>query len=180
MQLQSKRWIWYLIPGQITVQGLSTVIPLYVIFLGGDISEVAIILAIQNAAVAVGSIFWGKVIDRYHVRRPILLISFFVVLLCSLGMYFTHSIYVLFGIAPILGFFSVARSPVTQLLVMESVQKNLWSWLFARTSIMGTIGMLASMAIGTVGSIYFDLRPYFYNCRQISNIPWLPRRRISF
>ncbi len=164
MQLQSKRWTWYLIPGQITVQGLSTVIPLYVIFLGGDIAEVAIILAIQNAAVAIGSIFWGKVIDRYHVRRPILLISFFVVLLCSVGMYFTNSIYVLFGIAPILGFFTVARNPVTQLLVMESVQKNLWRWLFARTSIMSTIGMLASMVIGTVGSIYFDLRPYFLIC----------------
>lgn len=164
MQLQSKRWIWYLIPGQITVQGLSTVIPLYVIFLGGDIAEVAIILAIQNGAVAIGSIFWGKIIDRYHVRRPILLISFLVVLLCSIGMYFTSSVYVLFGIAPILGFFTVARSTVTQLLVMESVQKNLWSWLFARTSIMGTIGMLASMIIGAVGSLYFDLRPYFLIC----------------
>ncbi len=164
MQLQSKRWTWYLIPGQITVQGLSTVIPLYVIFLGGDIAEVAIILAIQNGAVAIGSIFWGKVIDRFHVRRPLLLISFFVVLLCSIGMYFTNSLYVLFGIAPILGFFTVARSTITQLLVMETVQKNLWSWLFARTSIMGTIGMLASMVIGAVGSLYFDLRPYFLIC----------------
>lgn len=139
-------------------------IPLYVIFLGGDISEVAIILAIQNGAVAIGSIFWGKIIDRFHVRRPILLVSFFVVLLCSIGMYFTNSLYVLFGIAPILGFFTVARSTVTQLLVMETVQRNLWSWLFARTSVMGTIGMLASMVIGAVGSLYFDLRPYFLIC----------------
>lgn len=153
-----------MIPAQITSQGLSTVIPLYVIFLGGDIGEVAIISALQNAAVAVGSIVWGKIIDRFHVRRAILVISFFFVLLCSLGMYFTNSIYVLYGIAPILGFFMVAKSPVTQLLVMESVQKNLWSWLFARTSVISTLGMLAAMAIGTVGSLYFDLRPYFLIC----------------
>lgn len=153
-----------MLPSQITAQGLSTVIPLYVIFLGGNIGEVAIISALENGAIAIGSLVWGKIIDRFHTKRLILVISSFFVLLCSLGMYLTSSIYVLYGLATILGFFLVAKSPVTQLLVMESVQKNLWSWLFARTSIIGTLGMLVAMAIGTVGSFYFDLRPYFLIC----------------
>jgi len=170
MQLQAKRWIWYLLPAQITAQGLSTVIPLYVIFLGGDIGEVAIIAALQSGSVAIGSLAWGRIIDRFHTKRPILVLSFFFVMLCSLGMYFTNSIYILYGLATILGFFLVARSPVTQLLVMESVQKNLWSWLFARTSIISTLGMLIAMAIGTVGSFYFDLRPYFLICAASSGI----------
>lgn len=170
MQLQNKRWMWYLLPAQITAQGLSTVIPLYVIFLGGDIWEVAIISALQNGAIAIGSLAWGRIIDRFHSKRPILVLSFFFVLLCSLGMYFTSSVYILYGLAIVLGFFMVARSPVTQLLVMESVQKNLWSWLFARTSIISTLGMLISMVIGTVGSFYFDLRPYFLICAASSGI----------
>jgi MFS family permease len=164
MQLQVKRWMWYLLPAQITAQGLSTVIPLYVIFLGGDIGEVAILSALQNGAIAIGALAWGKIIDRFHAKRLILIISFFFISLCSLGMYFTSSIYALYGLAVILGFFLVARGPVTQLLVMESVQKNLWSWLFARTSIISTLGMLVAMIIGTVGSFYFDLRPYFLIC----------------
>jgi MFS family permease len=170
MQVKTKRWIWYVLPSNVTAQGLSTVIPLYVIFLGGGIGEVAIISAIQNSALAIGSIFWGKIIDRFHTRRPILLVSFFVVLLCCLAMYFTSSIIILYGIAPILGFFLVARNPVTQLLVMESVKKNLWSWLFARTSVISTLGMLIAMAIGTVGSLYFDVRPYFLICAASSAI----------
>jgi MFS family permease len=170
MQLQAKRWIWYLLPAQITAQGLSTVIPLYVIFLGGNIGEVAIISALENGAIAIGSLAWGKIIDRFHTKRLILVISSFFVLLCSLGMYLTNSIYVLYGLATILGFFLVAKSPVTQLLVMESVQKNRWSWLFARTSIISSIGMLAAMAIGTVGSFYFDLRPYFLICAISSGV----------
>ena len=153
-----------MLPAQITAQGLSTVIPLYVIFLGGDIGEVAIIAALQSGSVAIGSLAWGRIIDRFHAKRPILVLSFFFVLLCSIGMYLTNSIYILYGLATVLGFFMVARSPVTQLLVMESVQKNLWSWLFARTSIISTLGMLVAMAIGTVGSFYFDLRPYFLIC----------------
>src|SRR5574337_976984 len=117
MQLQTKRWIWYLLPAQITAQGLSTVIPLYIIFLGGDIREVAIISALQSGSVAIGSLAWGRIIDRFHTKRLILVLSFFLVLLCSLGMYLTTSIYILYGLATILGFFMVARSPVTQLLV---------------------------------------------------------------
>lgn len=162
--------MWYILPGQISVQGLNIVIPLYVISLGGDIGEVAIITALQNASIATGSIFWGKIIDRFHARRFILLISFFVVLLSSVGMYLTTSITALYVISPILGFFLVGRNPVTQLLVMESVQKNLWSWLFARTSIISTLGMLAAMIIGTVDSLYLDLRPYFLICAASSGI----------
>jgi len=158
------------LPSQITAQGLSTVIPLYVIFLGGDIGEVAIISALQNGAVTIGSLAWGRIIDRFHSKRPILVMSFFFVLLCSIGMYFTNSVYVLYLLAIVLGFFMVARSPVTQLLVMESVQKNLWSWLFARTSIISSLGMLIAMIIGTVGSFYFDLRPYFLICAVSSGI----------
>ncbi len=169
-QQPSKKWMWYILPGQVTNQGLSIVIPLYVLFLGGGIEEVAIISALQNAAVAIGSIFWGKIIDRFHTRRFILLVSFFVVLLCSLEIYFTTSISVLYGISLILGFFIVGRNPVTQLLVMESVQKNLWSWLFARTSVISTLGMFIAMAIGAVDSLYFDLRPYFLICAASSGI----------
>ncbi len=158
------KWIWYLFPSNIASQGLSTVIPLYVIFLGGNIGEIAIIVALQNGASAFGSIFWGKVIDRFHVRRAVILSTFFVVMLCSLLMYLTNSINILYVISPILGFFLVGKNPVTQLLVMESIHKNKWSWLFARTSIIATFGMLGAMIIGAIGSVYFDLKPYFLIC----------------
>lgn len=164
MNFRGKQWLWYLLPAQITSQGLSTVIPLYVIFLGCDIGDVAIISAIQNGSVVIGSFVWGKIIDRFHVKRLILVLSFFFVLLCSIGMYFTNSIYVLYGIASILGIFTVARNPVTNLLIMESVQKNLWSWMFARTSIISSLGMFIAMILGTVEGVYFDLRPYFLIC----------------
>jgi MFS transporter len=49
-------------------------------------------------------------------------------------------------------------------MVMESIHKNQWRWLFARTSIIGTLGMFSAMMIGVIGSIYFDLKPYFLIC----------------
>ena len=160
----NKKWMWYLLPANMAAQGLSTVLPLYVIFLGGDISEVAIIFALYYGASAFGSIFWGKVIDRFHVRRAVLLISLFVILLCCIWLYFTKSLNILFVISPIIGFFIVGKNGVTQLLVMESGPKKQWSWLFARTSIIATFGMFAALLIGTVWSLYFHLGPYFLIC----------------
>lgn len=160
----NRKWIWYLLPSQITAEGLRTVIPLYVIFLGGNISEVSIVAALHYGAAAFGSLVWGKIIDRFHVRRAVLLVSFFFIILCCIWLYFTRNLTMLFVISPIIGFFLVGKNPVTHLLVMESAPKNQWSWLFARTSIIATFGMLGAMIIGTIWSVYFDLSPYFLIC----------------
>ena len=161
---QSRRWVWYLLPAQITAEGLHTVIPLYVIFLGGGISEVAIVAALHYGSAALGSLFWGKVIDRFHIRRTVLLISLSVILFCCMWLYLTNGLSMLYVISPVVGFFIVGKNPVTHLLVMESAPKNQWGWLFARTSIIATFGMLGAMIIGTVWSSYFDLSPYFLIC----------------
>lgn len=160
----NRKWIWYLLPSQIAAEGLRTVIPLYVIFLGGKISEVSLVVALHYGAAALGSLFWGKIIDRFHVRRAVLLVSLFFIILCCIWLYFTRNLTMLFVISPIIGFFLVGKNPVTHLLVMESAPKNQWSWLFARISIIGTFGMLGAMIIGTIWSVYFDLSPYFLIC----------------
>lgn len=171
MSLSSDRkWIWYLLPSQITAEGLRTVIPLYVIFLGGDIGEVSLVIALHYGAAALGSLFWGKIIDRFHVRRIVLLISLFFIVLSSMWLYFTRDLTMIFVISPVIGFFLVGKNPVTHLLVMESAPKNQWSWLFARTSIIATFGMLAAMIIGTIWSVYFDLSPYFLICAMSAGI----------
>lgn len=160
----SKKWMWFLLPANLTAQGLITVLPLYVIFLGGDVGEVSITIAAYYGASAFGSIFWGKVIDRFHIRRGVLLVTLFVILLCCIWLYFTKSISVLLVISSVIGFFIVGKNSVTQLLVMESGPKNQWGWLFARTSIISTFGMLAATVIGTISSVYFNLGPYFLIC----------------
>lgn len=160
----NKRWMWYLFPSQITTEGLHTVIPLYIISLGGDINQVSFIVALHYGSVAIGSLFWGKIIDMFHVRQTVLFVSLSVVLLCCIWLYFTKDINMLYAISPMIGFFIVGKNPVTHLLVMESGPKNQWSWLFARISVIGTFGMLGAMIIGTIWSRYFDLGPYFLIC----------------
>ena len=160
----SKRWIWFILPINIAAEGLHTAIPLYVIALGGGISEVSIIIAIHYGAAALGSIFWGKILDRYNAKKAVLSISFFVILLSCIWIYYTTQIAPIYVISPLTGFFLVVRGHVTQMLVMETSTNNQWSRLFARTSILSTFGSIGAMLIGAVWSIYFDNRQYFLIC----------------
>lgn len=164
MNSVSKRWIWFILPINIAAEGLHTAIPLFVIHLGGGISEVSIMIAIHYGAAALGSIVWGKVLDRYHAKKAVLLSSFSVILLCCVWLYFVNDIEPIFAISPISGFFLTARGQVTQMLVMETSKNNEWGRLFARTSILSTFGSLGAMLIGAIWSLYFDSRQYFMIC----------------
>jgi MFS family permease len=175
----NRNWIWFIPPINIAAEGLHTAIPLFVISLGGGIKEVSIMIAIHYGAAALGSIFWGKILDKYHAQKAVLLISFSIIILCCGWLYFTNSINPIYLISPISGFFLTARSPVTQMLVMETSQNNQWSKLFARTSILSTFGSLGAMMIGAVWSLYFDSRQYFAICAAATGVALIISTQIS-
>ncbi len=164
MNTVSKKWIWFILPISIAVEGLHTAIPLFVIHLGGGISEVSVLIAIHYGAAALGSMVWGKVLDKYHAKKAVLLSSFSVILLCCVWLYFVNDIGPIYITSTLAGFFLTARGQVTQMLVMETSKNNEWGRLFARTSILSTLGSLGAMLIGAVWSLYFDSRQYFMIC----------------
>ncbi len=160
----------YILPSSIAAEGLHIVIPLFVIFLGGSVIDVGIVVALHYAASAIGSVFWGKFLDKFHEKRKILFICFSSITICSIGLFYTTTLDFVYVISPILGFFIIGKNPVTQLLVMESVSNNQWSRLFARTSIITTIGSFSAFLTGSLWNFYFDLSPYFLFCGIASGI----------
>ena len=165
-----KNWMLYVLPSSISAEGLHIVLPLYVIALGGTVSDVGIVIALQYGASALGSIFWGKMIDRFHVKRVILLVCFSVITLCCIWLYFTTELGIIYAISAILGFFIVGKNPITQLLVMETVPNNQWSKLFSFTAIITTFGSFTAFAVGSIWNYYFEVSPYFLFCAITSSI----------
>jgi MFS family permease len=164
----SKKWLYYLLPSSISADGLHIVVPLYILFLRGTIVEVGISTAIIYGFSAIGSIFWGKIIDKFHVKRIILVISFLAITLSSILLFFASDIISVFLISSMIGFFVIAKNPITQILVMETVPNNQWSNLFARTSVISVSGSLVAFVVGSVWESFFDLRPYFLFCAAFS------------
>lgn len=164
----SKSWMWYIFPSSVTIEGLHIVIPLYILFLKGTVADVGIAIAVQYCGSALGAIFWGKIIDTYHVKRIILLTTFSAVTISSLALYLVIDLPTIFVLSAVVGFFIIGKNPITQLMVMETNPNNRWSSVFALTSNLTTFGSLTAFAVGMFWSQIFDLRPYFLFCAGFS------------
>jgi MFS family permease len=160
--------MFFVLPASITAEGLHIVIPLYVLFLGGSVVDVGIVIGFHYALSAIGAVFWGKVIDKFHVKRALLFICFSAITICSIGLFFTSDLNVVFVISSVAGFFIIGKNPVTQVLVMESVPNNQWSRLFTQISIITSLGSLTAFLVGSIWDTFFDLRPYFLFCAIVS------------
>ena len=160
--------MFFVLPASITAEGLHIVIPLYVLFLGGSVVDVGIVIGFHYALSAIGAVFWGKVIDKFHVKRTLLIICFSAITICSIGLFFTSDLNIVFVISSVAGFFIIGKNPVTQVLVMESVPNNQWSRLFTQISIITSLGSLTAFLVGSIWDTFFDLRPYFLFCAIVS------------
>jgi len=161
---KSRKWMFFVLPSSITAEGLHIVIPLYVLFLGGSVADVGIVVGLHYGLSAMGAVFWGKIIDKYHIKRAILITCFSAITICSIVLFFTKDLNFVVVISSICGFFIIGKNPVTQVLVMESVPNNQWSRLFTRISIITSFGSLSAFLVGSVWDRFFDLRPYFLFC----------------
>ena len=157
-------WMMYILPASVLVEGLHIVIPLQILALGGSVLDVGIAIAFQYAGTAVGSIFWGKIIDLYHQKRLILLTCFGSVSILCLGMFWTSDLFIISIFSGLIGFFIIGKNPITQIMVLETNTNNRWSSAFALTSLINTAGSLIAFSVGSVWTIFFDLRPYFLFC----------------
>jgi len=167
---KKRTWMLFIMPASITAEGIHIAIPLFILFLGGNVADVGIVIGLHYGFSSLGSIFWGKIIDRFHVKKAILIICFSAIAASSLTIFFVTEIIFVFILSSILGFFIIGKNPVTHLLVMESVPNNQWSVLFSRIQIIASLGSLLAFLVGVVWDSFFDLRPYFIFCAVSSTI----------
>jgi MFS family permease len=148
--------------------GLSTIIPIYVLALGGSVREVAIAMFLSNLAVTLGAIFWGKLIDVMHWRRTIIAICSAAIAITCASMFFVSSIPVLMLLSALVGFFSVGPAPVTNLLVMEKSQKEDWLKTFSWTTLISSAGLVIAMVTGYLWLMQYDAQSYAVICSAIA------------
>jgi MFS family permease len=148
--------------------GLSTIIPIYMLALGGQVREVAIAMFLSNLAVTLGAVFWGRLIDAMHWRRTIIAACSAAIAITCASMYFVSSIPVLMLMSALVGFFSVGPAPVTNLLVMEKSSKDDWLKTFSWTSLISAAGLVTAMVAGYLWLMQYDAQSYAVICSAIA------------
>ncbi len=147
---------------------MSTIIPIYILALGGQVREVAIAAFLSNLAMTLGAVFWGRLVDVLHWRSTIIVICSGAVAVTAASMYVVSSIPALLLLSALIGFFSVGIAPVTNLLVMEKSRSDEWLKAFSWTSLTSAAGLVIAMAAGYFWLMRYDIQSYAAACSAIA------------
>lgn len=165
---ESRKWSLFLVPLNASSTGLSTIIPIYMLSLGGQVREVALAMFLSNLAMTFGAVFWGRLIDAMRWRRTIIAICSAAIAITCGSMYFVSSIPALMLLSALVGFFSVGPAPVTNLLVMEKSRKEDWLKTFSWTSLISAAGLVIAMVAGYLWLMQYDAQSYAVVCSAIA------------
>ena len=161
---RDEKWLWIFVPINAAIGGFSTLLPLYVISLGGTVIDVGNIVSAYSLALIPSSILWGVAVDRRPKRKPFLIYGYLgITILLIAGLFSTEIsmlslVYVCYAVA------STAAAPAVSLLLIESSPKREWSMVFAKYSALTLVGMVVGVIPGMFWTRFLPLRTYFLLC----------------
>jgi MFS family permease len=146
-------WMDSIIPFNIALGPVGTLIQLLILNLQGTVIDVALAITLFNAVSVPAALIWGFVTDRFHRRKTMIVASYFATAAILVSFLFANTEY---GVSLLYATFSFATAASTtplNLLVMETEQKNKWATAFASFSMVTSMGQ----TVGLVFSVFWGL-----------------------
>ncbi|AFZ70696.1 Major Facilitator Superfamily transporter [Caldisphaera lagunensis DSM 15908] len=156
IKLYKDNWMYALIPYNIAMGPLSTLITLQILRLGGNVIDVAYTISLANLTSIIGSLIWGFAADYFDRKKQILL-SLSTVGLTLVAISYTKSISLIEILYSILSFLNTASSTPLSLLIMSTVRKDLWASSYAKLNYLSSVGYLIGLLGSSLLAIYFKL-----------------------
>jgi MFS family permease len=153
----ARPWLLAFVPINAATSGFGVVLPLLILItLHGSWADVAIAATLYNAAVILMSVVWGRLSDKYPVRRTFLVINFagfgaLYVLLSGV-----HSIAYLYGLYAVIGAIAPAGASASNLLILEKFSDGERPNAYASYQEMSMIGSLVGLLIGYFWTLASD------------------------
>lgn len=109
---------------------------------------VGLVVTLYNGVTIPAAMIWGFATDRFHERRPIIAVSFFLVAGNLVALFFAHSIYTIAILYGAFSLLSTASATPSNLLIMESEPKSKWASAFANFSMISSVGTTLGLLLG--------------------------------
>lgn len=161
---RQKNWVWTVFPLNAGVQGFLTMVPLYILYLGGNVVQVALFTTFYNAALIPASIFWGRMTDRLARRRIFFVVTCAGCTVIFAAMFLLASLTYLAILYTLLGLVVSANAVSANLLVMETSEKKHWMSSYANLSLVSTLGTMIGLAVGFVWAGTLPLGAFLVFC----------------
>jgi len=169
-KIKDERWLWIFVPINAAIGGLSTLLPLYIISLGGNVIDVGNIASTYSLALIPSSILWGIAVDRKGNRKPFVMYSYLAITVLLASGFFVTEIGTILLLYVCYAVVSTASGPAVSLLLIESSPKKTLSMTFAKYSALTLVGTAAGAIPGTFWTSFFPLRAYFLLCAAFSGL----------
>jgi MFS family permease len=165
-----QKWLWIFVPINAAIGGFSTLLPLYIIDVGGTVIDVGNIVSAYSLALIPSSIVWGLAVDKIEKRKPFVTCSYLGITILLCAGFFLADIARLLLLYVCYACISTAASPAVSVLLIESSAKKKLSMTFAKYSSLTLLGTTLGTIPGTFWTRYLPLRTYFLLCAIFSGI----------
>jgi MFS family permease len=157
-------WAWTVLPLNAGLSGFGTMVPLYILYLGGNVVQVALFTTLYNAVLIPSSIFWGRMTDRLARRRMFFVITCAGSTVVFAAMFLLPNLDDLAALYAVLGLVVTANAVAANLLVMETSEKKNWLSSYARLYQIVNIGSVIGLAVGFVWTGTLPLQAFLVFC----------------
>jgi MFS family permease len=165
-----QKWLWIFVPINAAMGGLSTLLPLYVIDIGGTVIDVGNVVSAYSLALIPASVLWGLAVDKKEKRKPFVIYSYLGITLLLGAGFFLADIVTLLFLYVCYAAISTGATPAVSVLLIESSPKKRLSVTFAKYSSLTLLGTALGTIPGTFWTLYLPLRAYFLLCAIFSGI----------
>ena len=154
---KSAAWVDAIIPFNIAVGPVSTLIQLLILNLQGTVLDVAFAIALFSAVGVPAAVFWGFIADRFQRRKNIIVASYLATAVILVSFLFANTGYLVSVLYAVFSFATSASTTPLNLLVMETERKQKWATAFARFSMVTSIGQTVGLLLSVGWGLFFSL-----------------------
>ena len=151
----SRRWFYGFVPHKIGAGSTVSLPPLFITeVLGGSVAMVGVATSITAAAAVPAAILWGWLSDRFGSRKLYLALGFLGFGIPTLLMAFSQNVANYLLLTALVGAFSIAGTPVSSTLIMDTTPKDQWHDAFGRFNQVGGWGLVVGRLVGLTWITY--------------------------
>jgi MFS family permease len=150
-------WVDAILPFNIAVGPVSTLIQLLILNLHGTVIDVSFAIALFSAVGVPAALFWGFVTDRFQRRKKIIVASYLATAVVLALFLFANTGYLVSLLYTVFSFVTSASTTPLNLLVMETERKQKWATAFASFSMVTSIGQTVGLLLSICWGLFFSL-----------------------
>ncbi|MGC8479570.1 MAG: MFS transporter [Candidatus Micrarchaeia archaeon] len=137
-----------LVPITAISSGLGLFMPLYILYLKGNVFDIGIAFALYNLVSIPSSLFWGMITDRFRRVKPFILLSVIFTLPILLFYNFFSGITQAYFYYALFAVIATAASPALNILVMGTKRSKKLPKYFSRYSLFALSGSIIAYIFG--------------------------------